>query len=81
MFTACVTGAFKYSSTEGVSGNVLDITVLDGKILVGVDSQSTPYQLPALMEVSEESNILVDCLEPHENGHVGVSSFASRNWL
>ncbi|KAF8424572.1 hypothetical protein EV426DRAFT_82573 [Tirmania nivea] len=63
VFTQGVTGAFEYTTTAGVRGNVLDVTVVGNRILVSIDSQSTPYRLPILGEERE----LVDCLQPEED--------------
>jgi len=53
--------------TAGVQGSVLDVAVVGNRILISIDSQSTPYRLPILGEGRE----LVDCLQPAEdNKHV-----------
>ncbi|KAF8456240.1 hypothetical protein BGX38DRAFT_1163465 [Terfezia claveryi] len=63
VFTQNVTGTFEYTTTAGVQGNVLDVAVIGNRILVSIDSQSTPYRLPILGEARE----LIDCLQPEED--------------
>lgn len=69
VFTQNVTGTFEYTTTAGVQGNVLDVAVIGNRILVSIDSQSTPYRLPTLGEGTE----LIDCLQPEEDHkHFGI---------
>lgn len=72
MFTERATGTFEYTSTVGFSGNVLDVTILEDKALVSIDSQSAPYQLLGPGTSGEESKILIECIEPDQDGHVGI---------
>lgn len=63
VFTQKVAGTFEYTTTAGVQGNVLDVVVIGNRILVSIDSQSTPYRLPVLGE--ERGS--VDCLQPKDS--------------